>query len=296
MNPLTIAAGMLAGLGLFLVIRALTPSAPRLDTALANLAPDPIRARRAVAPTPQVSLTQRAGTYLEHRLADIPFFAPPRADLELIGKPVSSYYLDKAATAMIGLALPAFIGLILQLLLGFPLVIPAIASLALGALMWFAPDADVKTKAAQRRTDFAYAVVSYIRLVAIQRLGQAGLVAAMEDAARTSDAWMFLRIREELQLALLVKRPPWDALADLAERIGVPELKEVADITRLAGESGASISGSLMARAASMRDRLLSAEHVEAVKASAGLTVPMSMLGLLFVVALIFPAFMTILS
>lgn len=296
MTLLTIAAGMLAGLGLFLAIRALIPNAPRLDAALANLTPDPIQVRRAPVAAPRRSVSEQAGTYLEHRLADIPFFAPPRADLELIGKSVSSYYVDKTMTAGIGLALPAFIGLFLQLLLGFPLIFPAIIGLALAAVMWFAPDADIKSKAAKRRTDFAYAVVSYIRLVAIQRLGQAGLVASMEDAARTSDAWMFARIREELQLALLVKRPPWDALAELSERIGVPELKEVADITRLAGESGASISGSLMARAASMRDRLLSAEHVEAVKASAGLTVPMSLLGLLFVIALIFPAFMTILQ
>lgn len=304
-----LACGMAAGLGLFLVLREFVPSRPRLDVAIANLTPaDPRRLRRDTPALQPPRGRQRLGALIQTRLGTVPGFTAPVKDLTLIAavqrrgaaaeaQAVRGFYTDKVTAAGIGLVMPAAAGAVLAAAgLALPVVIPAGLALVLAAAFWFLPDVSVRAQAAQARTDFAYAVVSYLRLVAIRRLGSSGLVPSMEDAAQLSDAWMFQRIREELLLARWSKRPPWDALTALADRLDVPELREVAEITRQAGTSGANITGSLMARAASMRDRLISAEHVEAVKATTAMKAPVGALFSLFALALIYPAAMAILQ
>lgn len=103
---------------------------------------------------------------------------------------------------------------------------------------------------------------------------------------------MFLRIREELRLARWSGETSWDALERLAGRTRVPELKEVADIIRLANDSGASVSDNLLARAASMRDRLLTREQTAANAATSSMGIPLAALAVLFLIAMLVPAAM----
>ena len=164
--------------------------------------------------------------------------------------------------------------------------------LAFGAFAWFVPDLAVRDKAKVSREDFAYAAVSYLRLVAIASRAGLGLVASLDSAAHKSDSWMFLRIREELRLARWSGETSWDALERLAGRTRVPELKEVADIIRLANDSGASVSDNLLARAASMRDRLLTREQTAANAATSSMGIPLAALAVLFLIAMLVPAAM----
>ena len=155
-------------------------------------------------------------------------------------------------------------------------------------MAWFAPDAQVRTQAKARRADFSYAAVSYLRLVAIQRQSGLGVVTSLDTAAEVSGAWMFRRIAEEMRLARWSGTPAWDALARLAGRLGVSELQEVADIVRLSA-AGAGITDNLMARATSMRDRLLNAERAEADSATTSMTLPLMLLVGLLLVTLMIP-------
>lgn len=298
-----IGCGMAVGLGVWLLVRSFAPSHPRLGTAIANLGPrhtTAFQATRRAARTGAGHVTpssrDRVGQIVQRQVGGIPGFAAPTADLELLGQSTARFYGDKTVSAMMGLLTPTLVGVSLSLMgVGLPFFIPAALGLGLAGFFWFLPDLSVKAAAARARTDFAYAAVSYLRLVAIRRMGSAGLVSSMQDAARISDAWMFRRIHEELTLAHYARATPWDALEALSIELQVPELAEIADITRLS-ESGATVTSSLLARAASLRDRLISAEHLEATKATTALSVPVTALVGVFLLTMLYPAAIALLG
>lgn len=298
-----VACGMAVGLGTFLVVRALAPTHPNLQAAIGNLGPrhtsalaSTRRAARTTAGQVAPSSRDRIGAAVQRRLSGMPGFSVPQADLDLLGQSAARFYGDKTVSAMLGLLTPTLVGVSMSLAgVGLPFLIPAGLGVVMAAGFWFMPDLSVKAAAARARTDFAYAAVSYLRLVAIRRLGSAGLVSSMQDAARISDAWMFVRIREELTLAHYARVTPWDALSALAEELRIPELAEIADITRLS-ESGAAVTSNLLARAASLRDRLISAEHLEATKATTALSVPVTALVGVFLLTMLYPAAIALLG
>lgn len=205
-------------------------------------------------------------------------------------------WTQKISCIAIGLLIPS-VALVPAAILGIsvPFAIPTGVGLVIAAVMWLTPDAWVRTEAARARADFASAAVSYLRLVAIKRLGGRGVVESLTSASRLSDAWMFLRIREELALADMAGLTPWDALGRVADEIAVPELREIADVARLS-ESGSAISENMLARAASMRDRILSREHTAATAATTSLSVPLAALLYVFVAALLYPMVLILLG
>ena len=89
---------------------------------------------------------------------------------------------------------------------------------------------------------------------------------------------------------------PWEALHTLAEELGLPELDDLADIMRLSGEEGAQIYTNLRARSASMRSAMLNAELAKANEVGERLSIPMSLLGVIFLAILIAPALLRIIG
>ena len=292
-----IVCGMLCGGALMLIVRELTPSHPRLGDALSTIdSGDPFAALTRTTPPSAPKGRERVGAWLERHQAQIPLLRIPRRDLDLIGQTPREYLTAKGLCAAIGFALPNVIGVFASLIgIGLPFVLPFAASLVLAVVFWLLPDADVAARAARAREAFATAAVSYLRLVAIQRLGSSGVVTSMEESARVSDAWMFQRIREALAAARYSGLTAWDAIEQLSTQLDVSELKEIADITRQS-ESGAAINANLMARAASMRDRMLSREHTAAARAVTGMVAPTSLLFGLFMVTVLYPAVMKIIG
>ena len=96
-------------------------------------------------------------------------------------------------------------------------MIPAVASVALGVGLFFAPDLVVRVNAAEKRTDFRHALTSYLDLVALERGAGAAPTEALEAAAQIGGGWAFARIAAALAAARKASRPPWEGLADLAE-------------------------------------------------------------------------------
>lgn len=298
----------LAGLGAFLILREFAPSHTHLGTAMDNLSPANLLTKpETPARTPD--RRDQIGAYAERHLANLPGVSTPTADLDLLrsfkaqdpmptlGESVRLFYWKKVLYAFIGLMLPPVSVMTLTITgAGLPFVVPLILGPALALLFWFFPDQEVRKDAAAARLAFAQASVSYIRLVTINRIGQLQLVTSMHEASMVSDGWMFRRIRQALARAQYTGQTAWDALEELATQIDVPELLEIADITRLSGESGAGVIDSLIARSASMRDRLLTAEHTAAARSSASLGVPIAALVALFMFAMIFPAAVSILG
>lgn len=292
MSTLTqvILCGMVVGTGVALLLRELIPSPPRLSAALERLSPptpDEFATRfRAPTAEPSTELRDRFGRYLESRLDRYRFLAAPRRDLALMDQDVPRFYTEKATAAAIGLAIPASLTVLLPLLgLPLPTTLPVGLGLLLAAGLWFLPDLKVRAAAAERREEFAYAAVAYVRLVAVNRRASKGLVESMEAAGKVSDSWMFQRINEELAMARWSRRTPWDALQSLGERLGVPQLRAIADIVRLAPSSDTGLTDNLMAHAASLRDELNTAEHQKAIAAATRLTLPVTgLLGVLFLI------------
>lgn len=303
MSTLTqmILCGMLVGTGAALLLREIVPAPPRLNAALERLSPptpEEFASRmRTPAAEPSTQLGDRIGRYLESRLDRYTFLAAPRRDLALMDQDVPRFYTEKATAAAIGLAFPATLTILLPVIgLPVPPSLPMAAGLVLAGAMWFLPDAKVRAAATERREEFAYAAVAYVRLVAVNRRASKGLVESMEAAAKVSDSWMFQRINEELTIARWSRRTPWDALQSLGERLGVPQLRAIADIVRQAPNSDAGLTDNLMAHAASLRDDLNTTEHQRAIAAATRLTLPKT--GLLGVLILLlgYPAAVVLLG
>src|SRR5438552_1182284 len=80
-----------------------------------------------------------------------------------------------------------------------------------------------------------------------------GLPEALMTASTIGEHWAMARIRQALANARLIGITPWDAMARLGEDLGVEELRDLASALALAGDEGAKIRSSLLARAASLR-------------------------------------------
>ena len=280
MSVWVVVAGVLGGLGIFLVVRELIPAPARLDAALARLDSAPVPGRRT-----SVSLR-----LAQHVSAELPWLPTPTADLALLGQDRDTWIASKITCGLLGLAVPP---LLLELLalggFGVNWQVPALASLACGVALFFAPDLVTRANAAERRTDFRHALTSYLDLVALERGAGAGPTEALEAAAEIGGGWAFGRIAAALDAARRAGDAPWTALARLARETGVSELADLADIAEVAGHEGAKILDTLAARAASMRGQAQAAERAKAGARSTTMVIPIALLGVGFLVLLIFP-------
>jgi len=290
-----VVAGLGAGLGVLLVVREFLPQQPHLGSALARLSgqvPDIAASGQAAA----LGMEGRLGRALERRLGDRRFARVPVAELSLLRTDAQTWFGQKALYALLGLAFPPLVVLVVALIgLRLPAAVPVAGSVLLAAAMWFVLDVEIRVKAAARRAEFARAVTAYIDLTALERAGGSGATQALERAAMVGDSWVFERLREELQRARWAGVPPWQALSVLAVEIGVPELEDVADIMRLSGEEGASVYENLRARSRGMRTALLSREETRANADSERMVIPVAFLGLIFLALLAYPAMVRVL-
>lgn len=302
MNLWVIAAGVVAGLGVFGLVRELMPGSARLDAALARLDPAsgwlgaPVTADyQSVLPAlppgrtaaPPVSRSARIGA----RLAALaPWLPVPTADLALLGKDRQVWLASKLGWGVAGLALVPLASLALAFE-GFaiPLGLPAFASILLAVGLFFVPDLSVRSMARRMRSDFRHALASYLDLVALERGAGAGPTEALEAAAEIGAGWAFSRIRAALDGARRTGRAPWTGLAELAAETGVTELADLADIAEVAGQEGAKILQTLSARAESMRSEALSAERASAGSKSTTMVVPIALLAGGFLILIVFP-------
>lgn len=291
---LAIFFGALAGLGVGVIIHELMPAEPDLGDALSRL-------QTPRAPTSMLEadsgLQERMGLLLQRRAGNIPGFRVPVHDLEIVRIPAHQWLGEKALLGLLGLVFPPIASVMFAFLgVSLPLAVPALGSLALGALLFFAPTISLRDRASRARDKFARTVGAYIELVALERLAGAGTISSLENGASIGDSWAIQRIREELTRSRLDGVAPWHGLAALADELRVPELRDLADIVKLAGEEGAQVYESLRARGRSLRNQLLTAELAKANAASETMFAPLAMLAVVFAFLLMMPAIITILG
>jgi tight adherence protein C len=286
--------GAATGVGLWLLLVGLFPPRPALAVQLAAIHRRP----PAVAPV-VVSDGDAAGNWTARlgrpavavlTRAGLPT-AGVRRDLAAMGRTVEAHLAEQATTAVLGLALPMGIAAVLSIAgLNLGLVLPAIAGAVLAALGLIVPVMALRSEAVKHRAAYRHALSAYLDLVTVSLAGGAGTEEAMTDAATVGAGPAFAELRHALTDARLTRTPPWQALGRLGERVGVPELVELAGTVELAGAEGARVRQSLKARAAALRGKRLSDTEAVAAAATERMSLPVVLLFAGFLVFLGYPA------
>ena len=292
---LALLAGGLTGGGLAVLTAALLPPGPPdLPTALARLSgssPPPGPVHRG--------LTGRVGRVCSRLAGRLPRRGPltvPAADLRLLGQPVDRYTTVQAGLLLAGLAAgPAGWALLALAGAGPPPAVPGVVGPAAAAVLVTAHRAAVRARASRARADFRRALSAYLDLVALERAGRGSPIEALEAAAEVGHGWAFTPIRERLRLAARSGASPYRALGDLADEVGVAELRDLADITAVAAD-GAAVYATLLAGSRSLRHAVLADDRAAANAASERLVFPVLLLGAGFLLLLFYPAVARILA
>ena len=295
-----LALGLGAGTGLWLLVVGLFPPRPALAVQLAVLhqrpqpppadpeAPaDPAAGWVAALGRPAVRLLARTG---------LPT-AGVRRDLDAIGRPVQAPLAEQATPAVVGLARPVVFAALLALAgvdLGW--ASPALAGVGLAGAGLVVPIWTLRSAATEHRAGYRHALSAYLDLVTVALAGGAGIEEAMTDAAAVGAGAAFVELRQALTDARLTRTPPWRALGALGERVGVPELVELAAAIELAGSEGARVRTSLKARAAALRGKRLADTEAGAAAATERMSLPVVLLFAGFLLFIGFPAVSVVLA
>lgn len=292
---LALLAGAMVGLGVVLLTARLMPAEPDLADSLRRLTPT--RPPRAETSGSAAAGKERIGVWAIRALPPGVWARTPTRELALLRVPLARFYGDKIVFAFLGLLIPPLLAAFLEFLdLGLPLTISAFASLGLAVVMFFLPNYNAIDEAKKARLEFTRALGAYIELVALERNNGSGVRQAMEAAAEIGDSWVFQRLNEELTRSRWSGLPPWEALHTLADELGLPELDDFADIMRLSGEEGASVYANLRARSAAMRTAMLNDELTQANAVGERMTIPGSLLGVIFMALLVAPSLLRMFS
>ncbi|MEU8114769.1 type II secretion system F family protein [Micromonospora sp. NPDC048947] len=266
---LAVCGGAGIGLGVFLVVRELVPATPALGPALRRLHQPPGTGR----------LDAPASRRLDWLTGMSRWLRPPQMQLALIDQTSEQYALSVLLSALIGLATPTVLGVVLWVLgVPFPLVVPVLGSLGLALLAGLLAHRAVLTRANAARDEFRQAVCTYLDLVALQLSAAHGPVQSLERAAAVCDGWVFDRLQESLRIAQMQMHAPWDELRDLADKIGIPELGDVGAIMRSSGSEGAQVHETLRSRADSLRDQIRTDNLARAEGITSKLDIPGALL------------------
>ena len=296
---LLLLGGGLIGAAGGLLLWYLMPSEPRLSDVLARLSPGSVTAhdRTSGATAAAPSRVERLGQWGLKSLPASAWSMTPTRELRLLQIPLARYHGEKVAWALGGLLLGPLLTAFLALLgWNLPVALPVAASLLLAVGGFFIPDYNVRDDAKKARREFSRALASYIDLVGLERASGSGPRQSLEIAAGVGDSWVFQRLGEELARTRWSGVTPWESLTELSTELGLPELADLADIMRLSGEDGAQVWGSLRARSAGMRTAMLNVEKARAAEISERMTLPMSLLGMVFLAILITPALLRVMG
>lgn len=295
MNPyVSLALGALAGVGLTMMVAGWwpAPTGTRTVQAADQVTAPPDRALPWLMAAPMRWWRTQAAPQLVTSLG----LAKYGKDLDLIDQTPATLAARKVGYAIGGLAIPPALAVVLALAgAELPFGIPVIAGVILAAAAFFVPDTQVRTRSEEARASMRAAAGVFLELVALERAADAGATEALDRAAQVGSSPQFDRIRDALLRAELAGEPAWTGLTHLADRTGVVEFGDVADIMRLSAGDGTAVYTTLRARAASLRTQLLTAATAKANTASEHMIVPVALLGIAFMALLGYPAFAQIL-
>jgi Flp pilus assembly protein TadB len=277
------------GLGLALLVVWVAPPRPALGPQLARLTthtttqplPDVDGSRRIRVVEPVVGVLRSCG---------LPKASITR-DLIVVERSIADYLTEKATLTVAGLLVPSLGALALSLVgVDLGMRVPVLVTVGCALAGFLIPDRRVRSRAAQRRTDFRYALSAFLDLVVISLAGGAGVDSALTDAAHAGHGWAFTLLRRSLDVARLTRTTPWTALRQLGRDLDIPEMAELAASVSLAGTEGAKVRHSLQAKASALRTRQLTETETREAANTEHLSLPVMALLFGFLSFLTYPA------
>ena len=239
---------------------------------------------------------ERLGIWAERTLPARFLGVPPARDLAVLRKTPAQFYGRKVLYGLLGLVLPTLLtGFFTLIGISIPFVVPVGATVILSAVLFMMPSRDISEDAKKARSDFARALSAYIELCALERNSGAGATVALSNAAEVGDSWVFRKIGEELARSRWSGLAPWDALNALSDELGLPELDDLADIMRLSKE-GSQVYSNLRARSGALRSAMLNEELAKANATGERMSMPMSLLGVVFLAILVAPQLLRVMA
>lgn len=168
--------------------------------------------------------------------------------------------------------------------------VPLIVAFIAGVLGFFLPDLALHQEAEKRRRDFRHVTGAFLDLVAMNLAGGRGLPEALTAASSFGDHWGMVRLRQALSNARIMGWTPWEGIGRLGRDLGVEELRDLASALALAGDEGARIRSSLMARAESMRRKEMVDVEGAAGESSQSMLMAQLLMCVAFLIFLAYPA------
>lgn len=293
---LWVLAGAMFGGGIALLVWWLQPAQPDLAQVLARLAPGapPAILEDTAGPA---GVRDRIGMWAMVHLSGSWWRAVPEKDLQLLGMPLRAYYGEKVSAVLVVLVGIPVVGGLYSARMGLPFAVPALATLMIAAVAWLLPDRRITKTAAKARTEFRRALSAYTDLIALGRAaGGIGTRQAMETSAGLGRSWPFERISAAVVRSRYSGVAPWDALAEMAAQQGLPDLDDLADALRLAGEEGAQVVPTLRARSSALRNAITTTDRAEVNARSDSLMLPTLVMAAAFIGVVVMAAVFRLLA
>jgi tight adherence protein C len=283
--------------GVWLLVSAIWPPRPALSDALARLH-TPGTPKSLMVPTTAstTSWTVRTGRTLLRRVR-VAAVADDKtlSDLAIVARPVEVYAGVCALTAVAGACIGPIMWLAASLVGGqLSVIVPLWLGAVGGVGGFFAPRLVLRGEAADARRDFRHALSAYLDVLVLLLAAGEGPEGAMDTAARAGTGRAFIELRRASFQARLSGDPIWDLLDETGRRLDVAELREIAAAGNLAGERGAAVRRSLMAKARALRSTSLSADETQARRRSQQMFLPVVVMGVGFILFLLYPLVTTV--
>jgi tight adherence protein C len=294
--------GAALGASVFVLLLALVPQRVSLPEQLARFDArpsisdqEPAYARRGPVAQARARLGMMLALWLARRGITYPRL---RQDLAMTGRTFEEVMARKALAFVSGFLAVVAAAVVLHASTGLtlPVVSPAVLALGVGTGLFFVPDLREHRHAAGLRREFRRAVGSWLDLVALEMAGSAAPAEALPTAARVSTEWPMIVIGDILYRATAAGQDHWEALADLGQHLGIPELIDLATLTRLVGRDGARVRETLTARAASMRRALLADTETQAGQHDQSMIIAQILIGFGFILFVMYPALVNVLQ
>lgn len=286
--------GLLLATSVICAVWWLAPTVPVLGPALDRLAGVPAR---STVQSESVGTQDRVGAWFGRWLPAAVWMTPVQ-ELALLRRSDAAFYGEKLTLAGIGLVAPPLLSTLFGVFgLRFPFAVPLGASVLAAVALFLLPNLDVRSRAKAARVEFNHVLTGFIDLVALERRAGSGPRQALENAARVGRGqWVFDRLAEGFTQSSVDGRPPWDVLRTMGEELALPELDDLANIMALAEQQTMPVYQTLREHNRALRVALLTDEQARANATSERLSIPATMLAIVFVAILLGPSLMTLMS
>lgn len=147
----------------------------------------------------------------------------------------------------------------------------------------------LQSEASAMRAHFQEVFATYLGLVAISMGSGMGVESAFRKSASLSDDWAILRLRRALDTATFMSKPIGEVLGELGERWREPNLALLSQ-AMMRVEAGARLQETLLAKVGALREQRMAELESTAGKVTEKLFGPTMVMGVGFLIFLIFPA------